>query len=415
MALKQQLFKLYKHQHTFVHDDSKYSALIGGFGSGKTTAFAVKALNECGKNPGKRILLAEPTFPMIRDVLQPTFEEVLRQSGFNYEYFATEMRYRVRWKSGWADVIMRSAENFQRWAGLNLAAFGIDEADQLKDDRAWKMGLSRLRDGNTLRGFISTTPEGFKFVWEYWQNDPGPGYNLTRGRTEDNQMLPEEFINSLKENYDETLLKEYLNGEFVNLQQGQTYHAFDREKNVKKVQYNQRLPIQIGMDFNIDPLCAVLWQRYPNTPEIRIFDSFSISPGKEGQLLTQVMCNTIKAKYPNNRYICYPDQTGSSRNTSSRYSDIDLIKQSGFEVKVKGVNPLVINRVNAMNKALNGNVIIDPSCKDLINDLERVTNKPGTRDIDKSNKMLSHSSDALGYSLHFCFPSVKPKLWSVDR
>ena len=352
---------------------------------------------------------------MVRDVLQPTFEQVLRQSGFGYEYFATEMRYRVKWSTGWADVLMRSAENYQRWAGLNLAAFGIDEADQLRDDRAWKMGISRLRDGNTLRGFISTTPEGFKFVWDYWQNEPGPGYNLTRGKTEDNIMLPEEFITSLKENYDERLLRAYLNGEFVNLQQGQTY-SFDRERNVRPTKYDPKLPIHIGMDWNVDPLCSVLWQKYNQKPNIRIFDTISLSHSGEGDLLTERMCETIKQKYPNNTYIAYPDATGRARNSSARYSDISLVKKANFKVMVKHINPLVVNRVNAMNKALQDNMIIDPSCKDLINDLERVVNKQGTREIDKTgDKSLTHLTDALGYSVEWCYPAVKPQLWSVDR
>ena len=84
-------------------------------------------------------------------------------------------------------------------------------------------------------------------------------------------------------------------------------------------------------------------------------------------------------------------------------------------MRVKHINPIVVNRVNAMNKALQDNMIIDPSCKELINDLEKVTNKPNSREIDKSNKELSHMTDALGYAVEWEFPAVKPKLWSIDR
>ena len=179
-------FKLFQHQLDYVLSDAKYPMLLGGYGSGKTVGFCVFALRQCSMNAGKRILLAEPTYPMIRDVLQPAFEQAIRHTGFSYEYSATDMRYRVHWKTGWCDVLMRSAENYMRWAGLNLAAGGIDEADQLRDDRAWKMLLSRLRDGNTLTAFASGTPEGFKFVYKYWADNPREGYKLIRGRTEDN-------------------------------------------------------------------------------------------------------------------------------------------------------------------------------------------------------------------------------------
>ena len=126
------------------------------------------------------------------------------------------------------------------------------------------------------------------------------------------------------------------------------------------------------------------------------------------------MALTIKDKYPNRTYFCYPDATGSAKNSSAQFSDISILKRH-FQVKVRHITPRVVNRVNAMNKALSGNMIIDPRCKTLINDLEKVTNKQGTREIDKSNKMLTHISDALGYAVAYEFPVNRPKLWSVDR
>ena len=83
-------------------------------------------------------------------------------------------------------------------------------------------------------------------------------------------------------------------------------------------------------------------------------------------------------------------------------------------------NPLVINRVNSVNSMLEGNqlepnIIIDPRCQDLINDLEKVVNKPNTRILDKSNTKLPHSSDALGYLVSYLFPIVKPTLGAIQR
>ena len=388
--------------------------MIGGVGSGKTTAFSIFALNQCSKNPGKTILLAEPTYPMIRDVLQPTFESVLRQAGFDYEYTATAPKYRVYWKNGWCDVIMRSAENYMRWAGLNLAAGGIDEADQLRDDRAWKMLLSRLRDGNTLTGFGSGTPEGFKFVYKYWGDSPKEGYKLIRGKTTDNEMLPEEFIKSLKDNYDENLLKAYLNGEFVNLQQGATYYQFTRENNVKENKYNPALPIKISLDFNVEPMAASIFQTYSSEPHLRVFDEVELHHGGGSEVLTERMVQEIKGKYPNNKYIAYPDPA-NQRHTSALHSDHDILRRAGFEVKVKPKAPRVVDSVNAVNKICEKNLIIDPSCKGLITDLEQTVNKPGTREIDKSNKERTHFSDGLRYAIDFEYPIIKPLMGSIAR
>ena len=408
-------FKLFQHQLEYVSSKNKYPFLLGGYGSGKTYGFALMALKQCGKNPGKKILLAEPTYPMIRDVLQPTFEEVVKKAGFNYEYFATEKRYRVKWKTGWCDVIMRSAENYQRWAGLNLAAGGIDEADQLRDDRAWKMLLSRLRDGNTLTAFGSGTPEGFKFVYKYWAESPGPGYELVRGKTEDNTMLPEEFINSLKENYDETLLKAYLNGEFVNLQQGATYYNFNRENNVKQNEYNKSLPVRISIDFNISPMCCSIFQLYENNkPEIRVFDEVELHHGGGSEILTERMVQEIKSRYPVSKYIVYPDPA-NQRHTSALHTDHDILRQGGFEVRVKPKAPRVTDSVNAVNKICEDNLIIDPKCKGLIADFEQTVNKEGTREIDKSDKQRTHFTDGFRYFVDYERPIIKPLMGSIPR
>ena len=407
-------FKLFQHQLDYVLSDDKYPFLLGGYGSGKTYGFCMFALRQCSKNAGKTILLAEPTYPMIRDVLQPTFELVLRQAGFDYDYSATATKYRVYWKNGWCDVIMRSAENFQRWAGLNLAAGGIDEADQLRDDRAWKMLLSRLRDGNTLTAFGSGTPEGFKFVYKYWGDNPKDGYKLIRGKTEDNTMLPEEFINSLKENYDERLLKSYLEGEFTNLQQGATYYQFTRENNVKEVKYNPNLPIKISMDFNVSPMAASVFQTYQQSPKVRVFDEVELHHGGGEEILTERMVQEIKAKYPNREYVAYPDPA-NQRHTSALHTDHDILRQGGFKVKVKPKAPRVVDSVNAVNKLCEKNLIIDPRCKGLITDLEQTVNKEGTREIDKSNKDRTHFSDGLRYAIDFEYPIIKPLTGSINR
>ena len=399
---------LFEHQDEFVFSDAKFPALVSGYGAGKTFALCVKAVVECSLNPGFTGVLLSPTYPMVRDTLQPTLEEVLKLVKFDYKYYAGEYRYNVFWNGGSANIILRSAENYRRLAGLNLAWAGIDESALLKDDKCWQMVLSRLRRGNTLRAFVCTTPEGFNYVYEYWAQDRKNGYELIQANTEDNWLLPPEFVESLKDNYDERLIKAYLQGQFVNLQYGATYYNFDRENNVKNVRYDKSKPIYVGMDFNVDPLCAVLWQRYDTAPQIRVFDEVQVRYSGGNQLLTESMADTIKQRFPNNSYYCYPDPSGASRSTTSIFTDHDLLRQAGFKLRVKRKAPRVIDRVNAVNRIFDNNCIIDSRCKGIIKDLEQVINKQGTREIDKTNKELTHFSDGFGYSIDYEYPIRKP-------
>ena len=414
-------FNVFKHQNKFIRSDEKFVLLCGGYGSGKTVSLCLKAITELGRNPNKTILLAEPVYPMIKDVLQPTLESILSDLKFKYTYRASENKYNIFWKNGKGSIILRSAENWRRWAGLNLCAFGIDEAALLKDDSAWKMGMSRLRDGNHLTGFITTTPEGFNWVYEYWKEKPKDNYQLIKAKTTDNTFLPDEFVETLKENYDSKLVDAYINGNFVNLQHGQAYYNFDRGLNETQTKYDPQKQIRIALDFNVEPMCAVLLQFYNTNPKIRVFDEISISYGGSGELMTERISREIKAKYPKSKfaptdifkkqpirdnYICYPDPAGQQRRTSARLTDHDILRKEGFLVKVKRSAPRVIDRLNSVNNAFKS-MIVDPKCKGLIKDLEQVCVKEGTRELDKSQKDLSHFSDALGYFIDYEMPVRK--------
>ena len=416
-------YKVFNHQNQFIRSKAKYPALVAGYGSGKTVAFVLKAILEAGRNPKKTILLSEPTFPMIRDVLQPTLEDILDELGFAYKYRASEMKYTILWKNGYSHIILRSAENFRRWAGLNLAGFGIDEAALLKDDKAWKMGLSRLRDGSHLCGWITTTPEGFNFVYDLWKDQPKNGYDLIKGKTTDNTFLPQDFIDSLYENYDNKLISSYIHGNFVNLQYGTCYYGFNRDHNVTQVSYNSSLPIRIAMDFNVDPISCVLFQIHKDKPKIRVFDEMQLSHSGGFDLMTERIAKLIKEKYPyenpnplqpkwkkvdtTGHYICYPDPAGKNRHTSAMMSDHDILRQQGFGLRVKKKAPSIADSVNAVNKAMEF-TIVDSECKEFIKDLEQVVLKEGTRDIDKTNSSLTHLTDAFRYAVDYEFPVKKP-------
>ena len=109
----------------------------------------------------------------------------------------------------------------------------------------------------------------------------------------------------------------------------------------------------------------------------------------------------------------YGDAAGAARSTAG-HSDYEIIRQfyqtaPDFHVSYhnKSSNPLVRDRVNAVNAMLCNNqgerrLLVNPCCKQLIRDLERVNWKADSHDnllpqLDKTNPGLTHVSDALGY------------------
>ena len=412
--------KYFSHQYEFLQNKPKarIKCLVGGFGSGKTFSFLkctfinmIKKRNDQGKSNG---LILYPTYSLADEVFVEPFKDMLERNGVGYTYNIAAHKFRT----SYGDIKIYQTRVPQRIVGASYTYCGTDELDveSYKNcDIAVNKALGRLRGCEDAELYITTTPEGFHYTHHLMVEQDGPDKLLVHGKTTDNTYLPESYIQSLRDNYDDNLLKAYLDGEFTNLQKGSTY-AFSRDKNLKECTYNPNKSIRVGIDFNADPMCAVVWQKSPSSPNIQVIDEFSLSHGGDGDLLTRRMCESIKQKYPNRKYIAYPDATGSARHSSSRFSDIQIIQKSGFQVKVKHINPLVVNRVNSMNNNLNkGNLVIDPRCKNLIKDLEQVVNKDGTRDIDKSNKNLTHLTDALGYAVDWEYPTVKPFIGTTDR
>jgi hypothetical protein len=111
----------------------------------------------------------------------------------------------------------------------------------------------------------------------------------------------------------------------------------------------------------------------------------------------------------------YGDATGDSRHSSADKTDWHLVRnfferhsgQYRVEVRIPSQNPLVKARVNAVNSMLctyneQRRLLVDPKCRELIKDFERVCWKSDLhgnvqKDLDKSELLRTHVSDAVGY------------------
>jgi hypothetical protein len=95
-------------------------------------------------------------------------------------------------------------------------------------------------------------------------------------------------------------------------------------------------------------------------------------------------------------------------------------------VRVGSSNPAVKDRINCVNSRICNSVrecrlFIDPHCRQLIRDMEQVCWKTDANgnpllELDKSDPMRTHTSDALGYYIAQEFPmrgSVGPKPYSL--
>lgn len=401
--------KLLKHQYEFCADQStRYLALIGGFGSGKTFSFCIKTIMLAAANVGYRGAIMEPTYSMIKKTLLPAMDEALEICGIPYSFIKSDAIYTLHFAEGDTTIYCLSAENYKRMAGLNLAFFGVDECDTIQRDIArsmWNMAMSRLRKGNVYQGFTTSTPEGFNFLYEFFQEEAlnKTDRRLIRGRTADNPYLPPEFIRSLLENYPPNLIKSYLEGEFTNLTSGQIYYAFDRQQNHTDatLQDFKSHAVHIGMDFNIGKMAGVVCVIDNNLP-IAVDEIMGVRN-------TEAMIKVIKERYSGRQITIYPDSAGTQEKTSAAYSDITMLKHAGFQLNYSTKNPSVRDRINSVNAQLCSAEgkrrfkVNTKMCPTLTKSFEQQVYINGQP--DKSHDK-DHPNDAVGYFIHRLFPIV---------
>ncbi|MFH4146306.1 terminase, partial [Acinetobacter baumannii] len=76
-------------------------------------------------------------------------------------------------------------------------------------------------------------------------------------------FIPESEIEAARADMDEKSFKQEFLASFETMS-GRVYYPFDRKEHVGKYPFDPKLPIWIGMDFNIDPMSTVIMQPQPN-------------------------------------------------------------------------------------------------------------------------------------------------------
>ncbi|MHA1972954.1 MAG: terminase large subunit domain-containing protein, partial [Candidatus Hodarchaeales archaeon] len=280
----------------------------------------------------------------------------------------------------------------------------------MKRDKAsgsWDKIIARNRakrpDNEYNTSGIMTTPEGFKFTYDKWVKNPLANSELIKASTYDNPFLPDGYIETLKESYDEKLLAAYLNGEFVNLSSGQVYHAFDNDRHMSdgEIPIDPTLPICLCVDFNVNPGAWEIIQ-FRTRYDIRVLMEIT-APNTN----THDMCIRTKEALPDFcRYmdlVVYGDAAGEHRSTQSTETDYTIMHRefSNFfrsvSYRVPKSNPPVKTRTLCVNNVLNKNSVkLSKSVVGLQEDfIQVVYTEKG--EIDKSNMSRTHYSDAFGY------------------
>ncbi len=405
-------------QARFLALPHKYRAFVAGYGSGKTWVGAAAHCKHFWENPKVPAGYFAPTFPHIRDIYFPTFEEVAEDWGLRCEIREANKEIHVyAGRQYRGTIICRSMEKPGNIVGFKIGRALVDELDVLEARKAalaWRKIIARMRVNlpGLLNGIdVTTTPEGFRFVYQQFEKqirekpELGQMYGMVQASTYENgKNLPDDYIPSLRASYPPQLIDAYIDGKFVNLASGSVYSDFDRRKNHTKERIKDSEAVHVGMDFNVQNMTAIISVIRDDRP-LTLAELTKVRD-------TPAMAALLKQRYPGRSITIYPDASGgntSSKNASE--SDLSILRQAGFSIRVNGSNPAVRDRVNAVNGMIcnaEGErrwLINTDNCPVLTESLEQQAYDSNGEPDKKSG--LDHAPDAAGYFLSNRWPVAR--------
>jgi PBSX family phage terminase large subunit len=378
-------FALMPKQFDFVTDQSRFAAYIGGIGSGKTYAGAVKVLQRLNE-PGYG-MIAAPTFPMLRDSTRRSLIQALDSAGIQYDMNKSENSIKV----GQHEIICRSLDNPETLRGPNLQWAWIDEA-ALVSEMAWRIVKGRVREGDKQQAWITTTPKGRNWIWKEWVAEPDANHTIYKTRTTENKHLDPDFAASL--DYDGLFAEQELAGEFVAFE-GLVYPQFQREM-VKQMDCDGWRTV-IGGDLGASHPTVVLVIRLAGDGRVHI-ESEICRPMNDDQVLEA--------------FTREMDRTHAERVwiDPSAKGTIDALNMRGYPQAQKADNDIK-HGLRIVGSAFTRGLTVDPSCVYTIAEFESYQwPTTGTKDVPVD--AFNHCMDSLRYALvGEAVPQPTVRLW----
>ena len=287
---------------------------------------------------------------------------------------------------------LRGADNYDALRGVGLDFVVMDEFADMHAD-AWFEVLRPMLADKQGRALWIGTPKGYNHfhdLYRYAQDTPEWGaWQFT---TADGTRVAEDEIAAARRDMGEREFRQEFMATFEALA-GRVYSNFDRDENVQDLQDNGGT-LYIGMDFNVDPMTAVIAVKAAD--QLHIIDEIEM-----GDSNTELMAGEIKRRFKQRNIVVYPDPSGRARKTSAPVgrTDFAILSNAGFDVRAPRHAAPVVDRINTVQAAMKSaegtrRLFVDRKCKHLIRALDGLTyinNQP-----DKSGG-LDHISDALGY------------------
>ncbi len=309
-------------------------------------------------------------------------------------------------------------------SGHVIRLVGLDASENLRGSGLWFFGGDEWADcrpeawSEVIRPMLSTarghalfvgTPKGFDHFRDAYllgQEAGASGYRSFMFTTLNGGNVPPDEVEAARQQLDPRTFRQEYEASFETYA-GRVIYAFSRAENVRRMHHDANRPLHVGMDFNINPMSATVWQEDGDI--VWQIDEIVMPTSNTDEIAAELGRRYGRPGFDPEKpaldhITIYPDPAGAQRRSSAAgRTDIGILRQAGFKVVATASHPSVRDRTNVVNRQFltadgSRHAFVDPACVQSIEAYERLIYRDGTNEPDKSSGH-DHLVDATGYYL----------------
>ena len=383
---------LYPKQERALYNDARYSVVEASTKSGKTHGAIVWLFEQAVMTgrPGRNYWWVAPVTQQAKIAyrrLKRAIPEQLRS--------CNESELFIQLNNG-AILSFKGSDRPDSLYGDDVKAAVIDEASRCRE-AAWhavRSTLTKTRGAVRIIGnvkgrrnwaySVARVAESGKEGYEY--------HRITAWDAVEAGVLARDEIEDARASLPDRVFRELYLAE-PGESDGRVYTNFAAENVIGDSAIDIGQPLLVGMDFNVNPMSAVVGQ-------LRGGQLHIITEIVQRNSNTQRMSATIRDGWPKADVVVYPDPSGRARKTSSTSTDFAILESDGFVVRAPRSAPRIEDRVNTVNAGFatsdgTRRLFVDSRCQELTKALWDLYYDDKGQPTKETGD--DHITDALGY------------------
>lgn len=392
---------------------SRFVVAVCGRRFGKTYLGVSRLLAGIAKRPGLYWYVA-PTRVDAKEIAWDLLKTMAPRGWLVKDPNESELALTLRVPGvGASKLMLKGAERPASLRGRGLSGVVLDEFADMPSD-TWPALIRPALADRQGWAIIEGTPQGFDHLHQRWQRAHElDGWAAFQFTTLDGGMVPLEEVEAARADLDPRTFRQEYEASFEAIS-GRIYYGWTAD-NVRPVELPEdpAVPLVVGMDFNVDPMTAVVGYRATPTvgrlyggreaDELHVTDELVLESSNTAEMAERIMARWGQVGGRRRHVHVYPDPTGRARKTSAPIgqTDLTILRDAGMEVHVPDAVYAVVDRHNTVNRLVDTGsghrrLFVNPRCRNLLATMQGHTYKPGTRQEDEKAG-LDHAGAALGY------------------